>query len=112
MLLVGCGDLPDEGTLRRQDTSVTINYNHSDALRDIELTRYSSSVRSMVENTWPVRHNIKVEPNIADIDLDEDLRAEVEVPIDEPMYVEYTNWTQEEPEIPFMYGKSNEFIFK
>ncbi len=110
LLLVGCGDLPDEGTLRRQGTSVTINYNHSDALRDIELTRYSSSVRSMVENTWPVRHNIKVEPNIADIDLDEDLRAEVEVPIDEPMYVEYTNWTQEEPEIPFMYGKSNEFI--
>ena len=110
LLLVGCGDLPDEGTLRRQGTSVTINYNHSDALRDIELTRYSSSVRSMVENTWPVRHNIKVEPNIADIDLDDDLRAEVEVPIDEPMYVEYTNWTQEEPEIPFMYGKSNEFI--
>ena len=110
LLLVGCGDLPDEGTLRRQGTSVTINYNHSDALKDIELTRYSSSVRSMVENTWPVRHNIKVEPNIADIDLDDDLRAEVEVPIDEPMYVEYANWTQEEPEIPFMYGKSNEFI--
>ena len=110
LLLVGCGDLPDEGTLRRQGTSVTINYNHSDAIKDIELTRYSSSVRSMVENTWPVRHNIKVEPNIADIDLDDDLRAEVEVPIDEPMYVEYANWTQEEPEIPFMYGKSNEFI--
>ena len=32
LLLVGCGDLPDEGTLRRQGTSVTINYNHSDAL--------------------------------------------------------------------------------
>jgi len=110
LLLVGCGDLPDEGTLKRSGTSVTINYNHSDAIKDIELTRYSSSVRSMVENTWPVRHNIKVEPNIADIDLDENLRAEVEVPIDELMYVDYTNWTQEEPEIPFMHGKSNEFI--
>ena len=109
LLLVGCGDLPDEGTLRRHDTSVTITYNHP-STHDIELTRYNKSQRAIIENTWPVRHNIKVEPDIADIDLDENLRAEVEVPIDKPMVVHYANWTQEQPDIHFQSGKSDEFI--
>ena len=102
--------MPDEGTLRRQGTSVTINYNHSDSLRDIKFTNYTSAQRTIIENTNPIRHNIKVEPDIADVDLDEDLRAEVEVPVDKPMYVEYTNWTYEEPDIHFQSGKSDEFI--
>ena len=106
---MGCGDLPDEGTLRRHDTSVTITYNHP-STHDIELTRYNKSQRAIIENTWPVRHNIKVEPDIADIDLDENLRAEVEVPIDKPMVVHYANWTQEQPDIHFQSGKSDEFI--
>ena len=111
LLLVGCGPLPDEGTLKRQSTSVTVNYNvDSESLRDFEMKNYSSSVQRMIETTWPIRHNIKVEPDIADIDLDWDLRAEVEVPVDEPMWIEYTNWTEEQPEIPFQYGKSDEFI--
>ena len=109
LLLVGCVDLPDEGTLKRQETSVTITYNHP-STHDIELTRYNKSTRTLIENTWPVRHNIKVEPDIADIDLDEDLRAEVEVPVDKPMVVHYTNWTYEEPDIHFQSGKSDEFI--
>ena len=109
LLLVGCGDLPDEGTLKRQGTSVTITYNHP-PIHDIELTRYNKSTRKLIENTWPVRHNIKVEPDIADIDLDENLRAEVEVPVDKPMVVHYTNWTQEEPETHFQYGESEEFV--
>jgi len=109
LLLVGCGDLPDEGTLRRHETSVTITYNHP-STHDIELTRYNKSQRAIIENTWPVRHNIKVEPDIADIDLDENLRAEVEVPVDKPMVVHYTNWTYEEPEIHFQYGESEEFV--
>ncbi len=111
LLLVGCGPLSDEGTLKRQSTSVTLNYNvDSESLRDFEMTNYSSSVQRIIETTWPIRHNIKVEPDIADIDLDWDLRAEVEVPVDEPMWIEYTNWTEDEPEIPFQYGKSDEFI--
>ena len=109
LLLVGCGDLPDEGTLRRHETSVTITYNHP-STHDIELTRYNKSQRAIIENTWPVRHNIKVEPDIADIDLDENLRAEVEVPVDKPMVVHYANWTQEQPDIHFQSGKSDEFI--
>ena len=109
LLLVGCVDLPDEGTLKRQETSVTITYNHP-STHDIELTRYNKSTRTLIENTWPVRHNIKVEPDIADIDLDENLRAEVEVPVDKPMVVHYTNWTYEEPDIHFQSGKSDEFI--
>ena len=106
---MGCGDLPDEGTLRRHETSVTITYNHP-STHDIELTRYNKSQRAIIENTWPVRHNIKVEPDIADIDLDENLRAEVEVPVDKPMVVHYANWTQEQPDIHFQSGKSDEFI--
>ncbi len=109
LLLVGCVDLPDEGTLKRHETSVTITYNHP-STHDIELTRYNKSTRTLIENTWPVRHNIKVEPDIADIDLDENLRAEVEVPVDKPMVVHYTNWTYEEPDIHFQSGKSDEFI--
>ena len=109
LLLVGCVDLPDEGTLKRHETSVTITYNHP-STHDIELTRYNKSQRAIIENTWPVRHNIKVEPDIADIDLDENLRAEVEVPVDKPMVVHYTNWTYEEPDIHFQSGKSDEFI--
>ena len=109
LLLVGCVDLPDEGTLKRHETSVTITYNHP-STHDIELTRYNKSTRTLIENTWPVRHNIKVEPDIADIDLDEDLRAAVEVPVDKPMVVHYTNWTYEEPDIHFQYGESEEFI--
>ena len=65
LVLVGCGDLPDEGTLRRQGTSVTINYNHSDSLRDIKFTNYTSAQRAIIENTFPIRHNIKVEPKKA-----------------------------------------------
>ena len=45
LLLVGCVDLPDEGTLKRQETSVTITYNHP-STHDIELTRYNKSTRT------------------------------------------------------------------
>ena len=109
VLLISCGDLPDEGTLKRSETSVTITYTHP-PIHEYEVTRYNKSTRALIDNAKPFRHNIKVEPDIADIDLDEDLRAEVEVPVDKPMYVEYTNWLNENPNIYFQYGKSDEFI--
>ena len=34
---------------------------------DFEFSKYSASQRAMIENTIPYRHNIKVEPNIADV---------------------------------------------
>ena len=109
VLLISCGDLPDEGTLKRSETSVTITYTHP-PIHEYEVTRYNKSTRALIDNAKPFRHNIKVEPDIADIDLDENLRAEVEVPVDKPMYVEYTNWLNENPNIYFQYGKSDEFI--
>ena len=109
VLLASCGDLPDEGTLKKSETSVTITYTHP-PIHEYEVTRYNKSTRALIDNAKPFRHNIKVEPDIADIDLDENLRAEVEVPVDKPMYVEYTNWLDEYPNIYFQYGRSDEFI--
>ena len=109
-LLSGCGDLPDEGTLKRQGTSVTINYNHYKSLKydQTNTSRFISATDT--DQIFPTRHNIKVEPDIADIDLDEDLTAEVEVPVDKEMWVDYKNWTLDEPEIYYEYGSSDPFI--
>ena len=107
LLLVGCNfPLEDEGTLRRKGTSVTLTYTHK-PIRDVKYNQYTSAVNA---DLYPVRHNIKVEPDIEDIDLDENLRAEVEVPVEKPLYVEYTNWTADYPNIYYQYGVSDEFI--
>ena len=109
LLVVQCGDLPDEGTLKRKGSSVTIRYNHNkiNLKYDGDNSRLSSRA---IERKTPVRHNIKVEPGIADIDLNEELSAEVEVPVDTYMTVDYKNWTQAEPEIYYEYGSSDPFI--
>ena len=109
LLVVQCGDLPDEGTLKRKGSSVTIRYNHNkiNLKYDGDNSRLSSRA---IERKTPVRHNIKVEPDIADIDLNEELSAEVEVPVDTYMTVDYKNWTQAEPEIYYEYGSSDPFI--
>ena len=109
----GCGDLPDEGTLKRKGSSVTIRYNHNKV--NLQYDGHSKRLINhhnarAISPLTPVRHNIKVEPNIADIDLNEELSAEVEVPVDTYMTVDYKNWTQAEPEIYYEYGSSNPFI--
>ena len=109
----GCGDLPDEGTLKRKGSSVTIRYNHNKV--NLQYDGHSKRLNNhhnarAISPLTPVRHNIKVEPNIADIDLNEELSAEVEVPVDTYMTVDYKNWTQAEPEIYYEYGSSNPFI--
>jgi hypothetical protein len=38
------------------------------------------------------------------------LTAEVLVPIDTPLWVNYINWTEEQPNIYYQYGVSEEFI--
>ena len=109
----GCGDLPDEGTLKRKGSSVTIRYNHNKV--NLQYDGHSKRLINhhnarAISPLTPVRHNIKVEPNIADIDLNEELSAEVEVPVDTYMTVDYKNWTQAEPEIYYEYGSSDPFI--
>ena len=113
LLVVQCGDLPDEGTLKRKGSSVTIRYNHNKV--NLQYDGHSKRLINhhnarAISPLTPVRHNIKVEPNIADIDLNEELSAEVEVPVDTYMTVDYKNWTQAEPEIYYEYGSSNPFI--
>ena len=75
----------------------------------LQYTHEGSSARSLLRET-AVRHNIKVEPNIADTDLDSNLSAVVEVPVSKPMTVDYKNWTQEQPDIYYEYGSSDSFV--
>jgi len=74
-----------------------------------QYTHEGSSARSLLRET-AVRHNIKVEPNIADTDLDSNMSARIEVPVNKPMTVDYKNWTADQPEIYYEYGSSDSFI--
>ena len=56
--------------------------------------KYEHNQRSLRKSETPVRHNIKVEPNIAEAWLDSNMSAIVEVPVDTSMYVDYKNSPQ------------------
>jgi len=71
--------------------------------------KYEHNQRSLRKSEAPVRHNIKVEPNIAEAWLDSNMSATVEVPVDTSMYVDYKNYTLEQPDIYYEYGTSNPF---
>ena len=71
--------------------------------------KYEHNQRSSRQVETPVRHNIKVEPNIAEAWLDSNMSATVEVPVDTSMYVDYKNYTSEQPDIHYEYGTSNPF---
>ena len=71
--------------------------------------KYEHNQRSSRQVETPVRHNIKVEPNIAEAWLDSNMSATVEVPVDTSMYVDYKNYTSDYPDIHYEYGSSNPF---
>ena len=71
--------------------------------------KYEHHQRSLRKSETPVRHNIKVEPNIAEAWLDSNMSATVEVPVDTSMYVDYKNYTSDYPDIHYEYGSSNPF---
>ena len=81
---------------QEKQTKLSLVYNHSERNQ------------RQVQET-PVRHNIKVEPNIAEAWLDSNMSATVEVPVDTSMYVDYKNYTSEQPDIHYEYGSSNPF---
>ena len=56
--------------------------------------KYEHNQRSSRQVETPVRHNIKVEPNIAEAWLDSNMSATVEVPVDTSMHVDYKNSLQ------------------
>ena len=87
VLLFGCDT-------NEKQQSISLDYSHP--------TRYSS-------REVAVRHNIKVEPNIADTDLDSNMTARITVPIDVQMTVDYKNYTTTYPNIYYEYGSSDPF---
>ena len=81
---------------QEKQTKLSLVYNHNERnLRQVQET--------------PARHNIKVEPNIAEAWLDSNMSATVEVPVDTSMYVDYKNYTSDYPDIHYEYGSSNPF---
>ena len=81
---------------QEKQTTLSLVYNHNERnLRQVQET--------------PVRHNIKVEPNIAETWLDSNMSATVEVPVDTSMHVDYKNYTTNHPSIYYEYGSSNPF---
>ena len=58
----------------------------------------------------PVYHYVSIEPDVEVLWLDNTMVAEVFVPLNTPLWVEYINWTEEQPNIYYQYGVSKEFI--
>ena len=108
LVLVGCGRLPDEGKLKRQSTSIRISYNGLQ-FQDMDFQR-GRTTRAITSLQVPIYHFIAVEPEVEQLMLDNDMTAEVLVPVETPLWVEYMNWTQEQPETYYQYGVSDEFI--
>ena len=110
LLLVGCGSLPDEGTLKRKTASVRISYTGFE-FKDLDLRHNRSTPRSASsQNLFPVYHYISVEPEVEEVWLDSSMSAEVLVPVDTPLWVEYMNWTEDQPDIYYQYGVSDKFV--
>ena len=103
LLLVGCNfSLEDEGTIKKT-ASVKISYKN---FIDARATRTITTQQDLI----PVNHYVSVEPDVEEIWLDETMVAEVLVPLDTSLWVEYMNWTEEQPEIYYQYGVSDEFV--
>ena len=81
-----------------QDKPQTINF------------EYKHSQRHSERTTDFIRHNVKVEPNIADEDLDGNMSVRILVPLDLPMYVNYKNFKKDYPDTYYEYGTSDTFI--
>ncbi len=110
LVLVGCGRLPDEGELKRQSASIRISYNGLQ-FQDMDFQRgRSARAITSLQDPFPIYHFISVEPEVEQLILDNDMSAEVLVPVETPLWVEYMNWTQEQPEIYYQYGVSDKFV--
>ena len=102
LLLFGCKDL-EEGTIQRKTASVKISYKN---LTNAKATRAITAQQDLI----PVYHYVSIEPDVEVLWLDNTMVAEVFVPLNTPLWVEYINWTEEQPNIYYQYGVSKEFI--
>ena len=102
LLLNSCSDLEPE--LTRKTAAIKISHNVLKS--NNRLTRATT----FQQEFFPVYHLIAVEPDVDILLLDNDMTAEVLVPIDTPLWVNYINWTEEQPNIHYQYGVSEEFV--
>ena len=102
LLLNSCSDLESE--LTRKTAAIKISHNVLKS--NNRLTRATT----FQQEFFPVYHLIAVEPDVEILWLDNDMVAEVLVPLDTPLWIAYMNWTEEQPNIYYKYGVSEEFV--
>ena len=102
LLLNSCSDLEPE--LTRKTASIKISHNV------LKSNNRLTKATTFQQEFFPVYHLIAVEPDVDILLLDNDMTAEVLVPVDTLLWVNYINWTEEQPNIHYQYGVSEEFV--
>ena len=95
VFLLGCKEVTQQENL-----TVALEYEH----------RTSQRYQKEYPEANFHRHNIVVNPNIIDIDLDSNMSARVNVPLDVNLTVDYKNYTTTYPDIYYEYGSSDPFV--
>ena len=93
LLIVSCEDIKEE------QLTVDLEYNHNPR-------RYQ---KEYPEANFH-RHNIVVNPNVIDTDLDSNMSARVNVPLNVDLSVDYKSFTTTYPDIYYEYGSSDPFV--
>ena len=102
LLLNSCSDLEPE--LTRKTAAIKISHNV------LKSNNRATRAINFQQNPFPVYHFIAVEPDVEILWLDNDMVAEVLVPLDTPLWIAYINLTEEQPDIYYKFGVSEEFI--
>ena len=95
VFLLGCEDVTQQENL-----TVALEYQHNTS------RKYQKEYSEVNFH----RHNIIVNPNVVDIDLDSNMSARVNVPLDVNLTVDYKNYTTTYPDTYYEYGSSDPFI--
>ncbi len=97
--LIGIVFLTSCEDIKQEELSVSLDYQHTPR-------RYQ---KEYPEANYH-RHNIVVNPHVIDIDLDSNMSARVNVPLDVDLTVDYKSFTTTYPDIYYEYGSSDPFI--
>jgi len=97
--LIGIAFLTSCEDIRKEELTVSLDYQHTPR-------KYQ---REYPEANY-LRHNIVVNPHVIDIDLDSNMSARVNVPLDVDLSVDYKSFTTNYPDIYYEYGSSDPFV--
>ena len=97
--LIGIAFLTSCEDIRKEELTVSLDYQHTPR-------KYQ---REYPEANY-LRHNIVVNPHVIDIDLDSNMSARVNVPLDVDLSVDYKSFTTTYPDIYYEYGSSDPFV--